>query len=57
VGLDGHDLFMVEAMRRSGIKQIVTDDGDYATVPGLAVFTANLRLIQAAQAARRLLTR
>jgi predicted nucleic acid-binding protein len=57
LSLDGYDLFMVEAMRGSDIKQIVTDDGDYATVPGLVVFTANPRVIQAAQAARSLLTR
>jgi len=57
VGLDGYDLFMAEAARAAGMTQIVTDDGDYATVPGLTVFTANQKVIQAAQAAGKLLAR
>lgn len=56
-GLDGYDLFMAEAALKTGITQIVTDDGDYATVQGLTVFTANQRVIQAAQAAGKLVTR
>lgn len=56
-GLDGYDLFMAEAALKSGITQILTDDGDYATVQGLTVFTANTRVIQAAQAAGKLVTR
>ncbi|MBI4743082.1 MAG: hypothetical protein HY777_16370 [Betaproteobacteria bacterium] len=57
VGLDGYDLFMAEAALKAGVAQIVTDDGDYATVPGLMVFTANRRVIQAAQAAGKLVAR
>jgi predicted nucleic acid-binding protein len=56
-GLDGYDLFMAEAALKVGITQIVTDDGDYATVQGLTVFTANQRVIQAAQVAGKLITR
>lgn len=56
-GLDGYDLFMAEAALKAGITQIVTDDGDYATVQGLTVFTANTRVIQAAQAVGKLVTR
>ncbi|MCX7180313.1 MAG: hypothetical protein NTX56_16635 [Proteobacteria bacterium] len=57
VGLDGYDLFMAEAALKAGVTQIVTDDGDYATVPGLMVFTANQRVIQAAQAAGKAIIR
>jgi hypothetical protein len=57
VGLDGYDLFMAEAALKAGVMQIVTDDGDYATVPGLTIFTANQRVIQAAQAAGKALSR
>lgn len=57
VGLDGYDLFMAEAALKAGVTQIVTDDGDYATVPGLTVFTANQRVIQAARTAGKLVVR
>lgn len=55
--LDGYDLFMAEAALKAGVTQIVTDDGDYATVQGLTVFTANQRVIQAAQMAGKLVVR
>ena len=57
VGLDGYDLFMAETALRSGISQIITDDSDFATVPGITLFTANSRVIQDAKAAQRLLVR
>lgn len=57
VGLDGYDLFMAEAALKAKVTQIITDDGDYATVPGLKIFTSNQRVIQAAQAADKLLPR
>ena len=57
VGLDGYDLFMAEAALKAGITQVVTDDGDYATVPGLTVFTANPGVIRTAQAAGKLIAR
>jgi predicted nucleic acid-binding protein len=57
VGLDGYDLFMAEAALKAGVTQIVTDDGDYATVHGLTIFTANQRVIHAAQVAGKLVTR
>lgn len=57
VGLDGYDLFMAEAALKAGVTQIVTDDGDYATAQGLTIFTANLRVIQAAATAGKLVTR
>lgn len=57
VGLDGYDLFLAKAALKAGVTQIVTDDGDYATVHGLTVFTANQRGIDAARNAGKLLTR
>lgn len=57
VGLDGYDLFMAEAALTAGVTQIVTDDGDYTTVPGLTIYTANRKVIQAAQAGGKLLAR
>lgn len=57
VGLDGYDLFMAEAALKAGATQIVTDDGDYATVPGLKIFTSNQKVIQAAHIAGKLLSR
>ena len=55
--VDGYDLFLLEAMSAGGIHQVLTDDGDYCTVPGLEVFTANPRVVAAARAAGRLLVR
>ena len=47
--LDGYDLLILEAMDKAGVKQIITDDGDYLTVPGIRVFTANGGAISAAK--------
>lgn len=57
VRLDGYDLFMAETALKTGVNQIITDDGDYGTVPGLTVFTSNRNIIQAARIAGRLITR
>lgn len=55
--VDGYDLFILESMRSHGVVQVITDDGDFATVPGIQVFTANRNVIQAACAQGRLITR
>lgn len=55
--VDGYDLFILESMRSHGVVQVITDDGDFATVPGIQVFTANRRVIHAAQAQRKLTSR
>ena len=57
VGVDGYDLFMAEMALSQGITQIVTDDGDYASVSGITVFTSNPRVIQNAQSFGKLLAR
>jgi len=56
-GLDGYDVFMLEALKTSGITQIITDDSDFAQVAGIIVFTANKPLIRQAKKQRKLLIR
>ncbi|MCU0542140.1 MAG: PIN domain-containing protein [Oscillatoriaceae cyanobacterium Prado104] len=55
--LDGYDLLILEAMEQAGIVQVITDDGDYVTVPGIRVFTANQNVITAARQQSKLLMR
>jgi predicted nucleic acid-binding protein len=55
--LDGYDLMILEAMDQAGIDKIITDDGDYVTVPGIKVFTANQNAIASARSQRKLITR
>jgi len=55
--LDGYDLLILEAMDNANIAQIITDDGDYVTVPGIKVFTANYGAIAAARNQGKLLVR
>ena len=37
--LDGYDLYLLEAMQKANLRQVLTDDGDFCTVPGIQVFT------------------
>lgn len=55
--LDGYDLLFLEAMDKAGVVQVITDDGDYVTVPGIKVFTANRNVIKAARNQGKLITR
>lgn len=55
--VDGYDLFILESMDKSGVAQVITDDGDFSTVAGIRVFTANRNVIAAAKAQGRLITR
>ncbi len=55
--VDGYDLFFLEAMSQRSVVQIITDDGDFATVSGIRVFTANKNVIAAAKSQGRLITR
>ena len=54
---DPTDLFMVENFSKAGVSQIITDDGDFATIPGIRVFTANRNVIQAAKDQGKLIVR
>lgn len=47
--IGGYDVFFVEEMLKEKIFQIITDDGDFATVPGISVFTTNRNVISAAK--------
>lgn len=54
--LDGYDLFLVESLLRSGITtSVLTDDGDFATIPEITVYTANNGVIRAAKRAGTLI--
>lgn len=55
--VDGYDLFILEAMAREGVAQVITDDGDFATVPGIRVFTSNANVVKAAKAQGKLVLR
>jgi hypothetical protein len=55
--VDGFDLFLLEGASTAGVTQVLTDDGDYCTVPGIQVFTANPRVVSAARSAGLLLSR
>ncbi|MCL1475676.1 PIN domain-containing protein [Argonema antarcticum] len=55
--LDGYDLLILAAMENAGIIQVITDDGDYVTVPGIRVFTGNQNVIIAARNQSKLLIR
>lgn len=55
--LDGYDLFLAELLSKAGIVQIITDDGDYASVPGIRVFTCNANVLQAAFQQSKLILR
>jgi len=55
--LDGYDLFFLEAMTENKVPQLITDDGGFATVSGIRVFTANQNVITSAQSQGKLLTR
>lgn len=52
--LDGYDLFFLESALRKGLGQILTDDIDFCTVPGITVFTANNLAISSARRQGRL---
>jgi predicted nucleic acid-binding protein len=52
--LDGYDLLILEAMEKANISKVITDDGDYVTVPNITVFTANRNVINAAQGSGKL---
>jgi len=55
--LDGYDLFILESHSRAGLIQVLTDDGDFCSVPGIQVFTANANVISVATAQGKLLHR
>jgi len=57
VQVDMYDLFYVEAMALAGLTQIITDDADFVTIPGITVFTSNRNAIELARSQGKLLKR
>lgn len=55
--VDPYDAMMVEGAGQCGITQVITDDGDYCTIPGITVFTANNTVISSAKAAGKFIVR
>ncbi|NJM00303.1 MAG: hypothetical protein HC924_16585 [Synechococcaceae cyanobacterium SM2_3_2] len=55
--LDGYDLIMLESMVQEGFSQVLTDDSDFASVPGIQLFTANNTVIAAAHTQNKLISR
>ena len=55
--VDGYDLFFLETMEKHQLVQIIMDDGDFATVPGIQVFTGNRAVINLAGSQGKLVTR
>lgn len=52
--MDGYDTLLVEAMTRRGVFNVITDDSDFATVPNLTVFTANMHILSVGRRQGRL---
>lgn len=57
--LDGYDLFLMEAISRAGVNkvQVLTDDMDYACVPGIELFTNNGLVLKEAAHQGKLIVR
>jgi hypothetical protein len=55
--INGYDLYLAELLCTCGVHQVLTDDGDFATVPGIEVYTANANVLKAARLQGRLQTR
>ena len=54
--LDGYDALVTDAIRKAGIVNVVSDDGDFAGVEGINLFTANHNVIETARNAGKLIT-
>lgn len=55
--LDGYDSLVVENLVKGSCVNVISDDGDFATVPGLTVFTANRNVIECATRAGKIVVR
>jgi predicted nucleic acid-binding protein len=52
--MDGYDALLLDVMTRRGVFSIITDDGDFATVPDITIFTANAHILSIARREGRL---
>jgi predicted nucleic acid-binding protein len=55
--MDGYDLISTELMFEHGIPQVISSDADFASVAGISLFTANVRVLADARTQNRLLVR
>ncbi|MDI7259563.1 MAG: PIN domain-containing protein [Thermodesulfobacteriota bacterium] len=55
--VDGYDLFILETIERHKIPQVITDDGDFTTISGVQIFTANRTVLNAARSQGKLVVR
>lgn len=56
--VDGYDAFLaLQEMKMNPQFSVITDDGDFTTIPGIHVFTANKRIIEIAKKSGLLVTR
>lgn len=53
--LDGYDILISVLAKSHGLTRIITDDGDFSTIPGLIIHTANARVLSAAQRRGRMI--
>jgi hypothetical protein len=54
--LDNYDVLLLQAMSNHSVQYIVSDDGGFAYVPGIRLFTGNTSIISSAEAQGKLLT-
>lgn len=47
--IDSYDSLIFQTMEKNDIKNVVSDDGDFATIPDVTVFTANRNVVKAAE--------
>ena len=55
--IDAYDACVLNLLRKKECVNIITDDGDFASVPGIKVFTANASVLAAAQNQKKLIQR
>ncbi len=55
--VDGYDLFLLETITRHRVLQVITDDGDFTTIPGVQIFTANHNVLNTARSQGKLVVR
>lgn len=55
--IDVWDAFMLESLAKQGIMSVLTDDGDFANLNGLTIFTANPTVLREARAQRKIFKR
>lgn len=55
--LDPYDLLILQTAREAGVLNFLTDDGDFSTIAGISVYTANERVLGPALRNGRIISR